>query len=280
MSKFQLCILTILFISASCNSSINTEAKELVTNFMEAYKAPMKRGEMSQYYKSFLFKNIYLVSEYEIINFKNVSNDKINVNIETKVSGEAKSLRLILEKENDIWKITDSKGISNMVTSYAKEFGFGIKAGCFTKNIETLTDQQFLGKIKRSNTLLAQLAQKESVLIASKLVVENLNWEPGKDQLSGGFNNQTDYNFREVGYLVKYYDQEKNEIGMHNDIINAVNRGDPFTANQSTPFSNKLPKSIPVQTKNIDIQFFINPNEITDHLVTKPFSGKECSRIQ
>lgn len=264
---------------------MNEEAKAIVTDFMEAYiQQPMKRAEMSKLYKNFIFKSVHPVKDYSIGNFKKISDKEIHANIETTVNNngqeETKLLRLILEKEEQAWKITDSKGIGNLMKSYVKEFSFGIKAGCFTKNIETLSDQQFLGKIKRSNSLLTQLAQKESGSIASTLAVENFNWKPGKDIVTGNFTNKSEYSFREVGFLVRYFDRQKNEIGMYNDILNPVKRGQPFSSKVNTPFSNRLPQPIPVKAKDVEIQFFINPNEISDNLIKVPLNGNECAGIK
>lgn len=245
----------------------------------------MKRGEMSKSYKNFSFLNIYKVQDFQIKNFKQVSDKELHANVETTVKDDSnqlntKLLRLILSKEADGWKITDSKGIANLIENHKMEFGFGIKAGCFTKNIETLTDQQFLGKIKRATNLLTQLAQKESGSIAARLATTDLNWKVGSDRLSGDFSNKTEFSFREVGYLVRYFNDKKQELGMHNDILKPVKKGAPFNSKQNTAFSNKLPKPIPPQTKNVDIQFFINPKEITNHLALKPLTGKECAGIQ
>jgi len=278
-------IFSLAILCFSCQNSISNEAKSVTTNFMDAYNSPMNRAEMSKLYSKFSFRKVHTVKEYQIKNYKKISDREIHANIETTTvsSGgqqETKLLRLILTKETDSWKITDSKGIGNLVISYAKEFGFGMKAGCFTKNIETLTDQQFLGKINRANLLITQLAQKESGNIAPRLSVIDLTWKAGEDNLSGEFSNKTEYSFREVGYLVRYYDAEQTEIGNHNDILKPVKRGFPFNPNQDSPFSNRLPKPIPEQTKKVDIQFFINPNEISDRLITKAFTGKECAGIQ
>ncbi len=277
-------ILSLVFNCIGCQDSISDEAKELTTNFMEAYKIPVDRGEMSKMYPKFTYRSIYNVKAYQTKNVKKISDTEIHSNIETTIlksdgQQETKSLRLILTKENDNWTISDSKGIGNLITSYAKEFGFGIKAGCFTKNIQTLTDQQFLAKIKRSNILLTQLAQKESVPIAQKLAVEDLKWKIGSDMISGLFGNQTEYSFREVGFLIMFMDAGNNEIGKHNDILKPVKRGFPFNANENTPFSNKLNGPVPSGTNSVDIQFFINPNEIADRLSLKQFIGNECAGI-
>lgn len=284
MHKFPLLFMLVIITGLSCKKSIDNQAQELAANFMDAYKIPLNRGEMSKLYKNLTFRNIYSVQDYQIKNFKRVSDTELHANIETTVKDESnqlstKLLRLVLTKKDEAWTITDSKGIANLIKNYSKEFGFGIRAGCFTKNIETLTDQQFLGKINRSIALLTQLAQKESGTIASKLS-SNLNWKVGSDKLSGDFINKSDYSFKEVGYLVKYYNGDKRELGMHNSILTPLKQGTLFSNNQNTAFSNKLPQPIPKTTKNVDIQFFINPKEIMNHLSLKPLTGKECAGIK
>ena len=133
----SLIITSLLFIS--CNSSFDEKEVRIVTNdFLQAMHKPADFKKMKELYPKFSFSSVPRVTEHSVTSI-NEENGKVTATIYTNyiTSSNEKiptNFALELRNVNEVWKITNSKGLSNFKSMYPNVFKYALENNYFTEN--------------------------------------------------------------------------------------------------------------------------------------------------
>ncbi len=271
--------LSLLIISCSQESK---ETEATVLEFLEAMKAPVDFKKIKSLYKDFPLYNVPRVDQYNIQSTNKNEDNTFQTTINTSYTSSdgKKSEQLVLltlQKENGQWIITDSKGLLDPKSSHKEAFSLGIKTGCIVKP-EKSTDRELMNGLEKAKKLLMQFSQTNAGMISKLLEVKNVTWKPKGTKIEGKVLNKSKSSIREVGYLIQYLNSKGNRIGKHSGLISS-DLGNPFPAESTFPISTKV-DPIPAATKNLEIQFFVNPKDLHQMVTNATYTGKECATIQ
>ena len=165
MKKYIIPLVIMTVITISCKNSYDVVAvNKTLTEFLDAMKKPVDFKKMKEHYVGFSFHSVPTVGEYTIESI-NQENDNVIVNVATTYKKRARIYNtdfiLKLNEVDGVWKITDSKGMSNFKMMFPEAYNYAINNKLFDVNSNDKWDLEMDKIIKKADKEAKKLMEKE-----------------------------------------------------------------------------------------------------------------------
>lgn len=121
-----------LFLFNSCKSYNENEVKVVANNFLNAMHKPVDFKKMKANFNDFPFMSVHRIDEHSIRSIKEIDGEIIadvtTFFINSKDEKFTNDFLFKLKKVKETWKIVDSKGLSNIQSSYPNAYKFSQKS--------------------------------------------------------------------------------------------------------------------------------------------------------